>query len=280
MPERLAPAKINLGLHVLRKRADGYHDIETVLYRIGWADRITARPADRLAMTCSDSALPTDEGNLCMQAARRLQQAFGVDRGAMLYLDKRVPYGAGLGSGSSDAVATLILLAELWKLDTSPAELHRIAARIGSDVPFFLHGGPALATGRGDVLTPLRDATDAPYRLPFALVVAVPDVHIATPEAYSRVQPTDGDRPDLAQAVTSNDLARWRAELANDFEKPILTAYPAVRTAKEMLQEAGAGYAALSGSGAAVYGVFEQASTAQAAAEKARAAGCRVHVDP
>jgi len=279
MIERRAPAKINLGLHVLRKRSDGYHDIETVLYRIGWADRVTAAPADRLAMTCSDPALPTDENNLCMRAARRLQAAFDVGRGASLHLDKRVPYGAGLGSGSSDAAATLKVLNELWELGASVAELRDIAAMIGSDVPFFVEGGAALATGRGEVLTPLRAASGTPYWLPFALVVVVPDVHISTPAAYGMVHPDASARPDLAALVRSNDLERWRNALVNDFEAPILEAYPAVRAVKGMLREAGAEYAALSGSGAAVYGVFEHEATARTAAESARAAGHRVFAD-
>lgn len=279
MLERPAPAKINLGLHVLRKRADGYHDIETVLHRIGWADRIMAAPADALTMTCSDPALPTDEHNLCMQAAQRLREAFGVEQGAALHLDKRVPYGAGLGSGSSDAATTLRLLDALWALDAPSKVLHEMAAQMGADVPFFLGDTAALATERGDVLTPLHDASGAPYTLPFSLVVVVPDVHIATPEAYRRVEPNDTGRPDLAALVRSNDLARWRRALINDFESPIMQAYPAVRSTRDALVEAGADYAALSGSGSAVYGVFTEPSAARTAAEAARTAGWRVHVD-
>ncbi|WP_457651782.1 4-(cytidine 5'-diphospho)-2-C-methyl-D-erythritol kinase [Rhodocaloribacter sp.] len=279
--ERAAPAKINLGLHVLRKRPDGYHDLETVLLRIGWADRLTARPSDRLTLTCSDPALPTDEGNLCMRAALRLREAFGVTRGAALHLDKRVPYGAGLGGGSSDAAATLRLLVALWGLDASEARLHRLAAALGSDVPFFLGPEAAFATGRGERLLPLRDPrTGAPYRLPFPLVVVAPPVHVSTPAAYALVRPRAADRPDLRALVASNDLARWRAELVNDFEAPVFAAHPALRRVKERLVEAGAGYASLSGSGAAVFGLFEDAARAQAAAEAARREGHRVWQDP
>ncbi|PSQ88635.1 MAG: 4-(cytidine 5'-diphospho)-2-C-methyl-D-erythritol kinase, partial [Bacteroidetes bacterium QH_2_63_10] len=133
-----APAKINLGLHVLRERPDGDHDIETVLHRIDWADTITATPADTLSLTCSDPALPTDENNLCLQAAHRLAAAFDVTAGAELHLEKRVPYGAGLGSGSSDAATTLRLLMQLWDLNPSPEQLRGIGGAIGADVPFFL----------------------------------------------------------------------------------------------------------------------------------------------
>lgn len=280
MLERLAPAKINLGLHVLRRRDDGYHDIETVMYRIGWADRVTVAPADDLSMTCSDPALPTDADNLCLQAAQRLQAVVGVDQGARLHLDKRVPYGAGLGSGSSDAAVTLEVLATLWGVETTPQMLHEITAQIGSDAPFFLNGSAALATGRGDELSPLRDVSGAPYHLPFALVVVVPDVHIATPDAYSHVRPDPTGRADLAALVRSNDLAQWRTMLVNDFEAPILDAYPTVRAARRLLVEHGAGYAALSGSGSAVYGVFDDDALGRQAAQAARAAGHRVHVEP
>jgi len=280
MLEQRAPAKINLGLHVLRRRDDGYHDIETVMHRIGWADRVTATPAPTLSMTCSDPDLPTDGDNLCMQAAQRLRAAFDVEAGAQLHLDKQVPYGAGLGSGSSDAVAALQLLNALWDVDAPADALHDMAAAIGSDVPFFLNGPAALATGRGERLAPLRGQHSTPYEMPFSLVVVVPDVHIATPDAYGRVTPDTEDRPALPALIRSNDLARWRRELVNDFEVPILDAYPAVRTAKKVLVDQGAGYTSLSGSGSAVYGVFKESAVAREAARAARALGYRVHVDP
>lgn len=274
---RPALAKLNLGLHVLRRRPDGYHDIETVFVRIPWADRLTARPADTCTLTCSDAQLPTDERNLCMRAARLLAEHAGVRQGAALHLEKVVPYGAGLGGGSSDAAATLRLLADLWGLAVPAAELHALAARLGSDVPFFLGPPAAYATGRGERLAPLTDAaTGEPYRLPFALVVVVPPVHVATAEAYRRVQPRADGRPDLRAVVRSNDLDRWRAALVNDFEAPILAAYPALQAARDALRAAGAGYVSLSGSGAALYGVFEDEPRAHAAAEAARLTGHRV----
>jgi 4-diphosphocytidyl-2-C-methyl-D-erythritol kinase len=284
-----APAKINLGLHVLRKRTDGYHDVETVLHRIDWADTVTARPADALTMTCSDPALPTDADNLCLQAAEALRAAFGVSAGAELHLEKRVPYGAGLGGGSSDAAATLRLLARLWDLDASPQRLRGVAAEIGADVPFFLADAPAAyATGRGDELTVLHEAAAAgtggapdgaaPYRLPFPVVVAVPPVEVATPDAYARVTPRDDDRPRLPGVVRSNDLARWQADLANDFEAPIAATHPAVAAERDWLRDAGAAYVSLSGSGGAVYGVFEQAERAEQALDDGRDRTARVHL--
>lgn len=278
-----APAKINLGLHVLRQRPDGYHDIETVLHRIDWADTITAAPADSLSLTCSDPSLPTDEDNLCLQAAHRLAEAVDVTSGAELHLEKLVPYGAGLGSGSSDAAATLKLLTRLWNVDPSPETLREIGRKIGADVPFFLQEAPAAyATGRGDMLSTLsKDGID--YQLPFPLLVAVPPVEVPTPWAYAQVNPTETDRPDLQNVVRSNDLPNWRELLTNEFEAPVTEAEPAVEAVRTALQETDAAYVSLSGSGSAVYAAFEKLDTASAAQETLRAVDTlevRTHLMP
>lgn len=279
--ERLAPAKINLGLHVLRRRPDGFHAVETVLLRIPWHDRLEARRAagdGRVVMTCSDETLPTDGRNLCVQAARALADAAGHEVAPVaLHLDKRLPYGAGLGGGSSDAAHTLRLLNDYWQLDLDGERLYALATRLGSDVPFFLDAPTAYATGRGEQVVPLHDAaTGQPYQPPFALVVVVPPVTVSTAEAYAGVEPQDHPRADLRAVVLSGDLARWRRELVNDFEPTVLAASPVIARAKQALVDAGAGYASLSGSGSAVYGFFEDDAAAEAAAEAARAAGHRV----
>jgi len=261
------PAKVNLGLRVLRRRPDGFHDVETGLLAIGWHDELAVTSAEAFSFTCSDPELVGEE-NLCVRAARSLAAWAGIEPHGALGLVKRLPHGAGLGGGSSDAAHALRLLAAHWRLKISPAELHRLAAGLGSDVPFFLDGAPALATGRGEVLTPLVG-----YRMPFPLAVVMPDARVATAEAYGMVTPDDRPRPDLAAAIRSNDPDRWRHELTNDFEPPILARYPVITQAKAMLEGAGARYAALSGSGAAVFGVFETAAAAQAAAETAHAEG-------
>lgn len=275
---RAAPAKLNLGLHVLRRRPDGFHDIETVFLPLGWSDRLDAAPAEAVALTTTDPALPTDGRNLVVRAAGALRAWAGADHGAALHLDKRVPYGAGLGGGSSDAAAALRLLAGVWGLDVPEADLHALALGLGSDVPFFLHDGAMLASGRGERLTPLLDDRGRAYQCPFWIVVAVPPVHVPTAEAFALVTPRDGVRPDLGAAVLSNDLDRWRADLANDFQGPVEAAHPEIREARLALTEAGAGYASLSGSGSAVFGAFDGGGTAREAA-RALAETCRVWVE-
>lgn len=275
MPARLAPAKFNLGLHVLRRRADGFHDLATVFLPLGWADTVEAEPAPTLSLTTTDPALPTDDGNLVMRAAEALAVYAGAKEGARLHLDKQVPYGAGLGSGSSDAAATLRLLTDLWSLDVPAPDLARLALDLGSDVPFFLDAVAAHGTGRGEHLDPLLHADGSPYQCPFWLVVAVPPVQISTASAFAQVAPNDHARPDLAEAVVSNDLARWRAEVTNDFQASVEASAPAVRAAREALLAAGAAHAVLSGTGSSVVGVFETDRQSQDAATRL-AETCRV----
>lgn len=275
-----APAKINLGLHVLRQRSDGEHEIETVFHRLDWADTITVRPAGTLSMTCSDPALPTDERNLCLQAAKRLADAFGVTSGATLHLEKRVPYGAGLGSGSSNAATTLQLLAQLWGLEASRESLHDLARQIGADVPFFLWEDPAAyATGRGDRLASLS-SDGGTYRLPFPVVVVVPPIAVPTDWAYEQVTPNDGNRPNLRDLVRANDLDHWPTALTNDFEAPVIRARPVVASIRKRLDDEEAAYVSLSGSGGAVYGLFRTEEEAQRAQEAMQATDCRVHLMP
>lgn len=288
---KAAPAKINLGLQVLRKRPDGYRDIETVFLRIGWADEVSVQPPPRrpgaeaapfsgpLHVTPLEGATPADAllqvpsgpDNLVWRAARRLDP----DKGATVALRKTIPVGAGLGGGSSDAATALHLLNELWQLARPREELVRIAASVGADAAFFAAGhAAAFGAGRGDALTPLFEG-GAPYVFPYTLVVAAPPVQVSTAAAYALIEPNDRRRPDVRAALLSADPDRWRAELTNDFEQVILPRHPRIAAAKAVLEEAGAAYASLSGSGAAVYGAFEDETHAAEAEERLRRSGCR-----
>lgn len=270
-----ACAKLNLGLQVLRRREDGFHDLATVFHPIGWADTISALPSERLTLSCSDESLPVDDSNLVMKAARRLARAHEVRQGAALHLEKVLPMGAGIGGGSSDAAATLRVLCAMWKLGYSRIRLQAIALELGSDVPFFLHGRVAYATGRGEILRPMPD-----YVMPYTLVIAAPPVHVSTAWAFGRISPANRGRPDLEAAVRSNDLERWRRELVNDFERPVMSAKPMIKDLHQHISDCGAGYVSLTGSGSAVFGAFESRIDAAAAREAAEQLGCRTWIEP
>lgn len=264
-----ACAKINLGLRVLRKRTDGYHDIDTILLRIGWFDTVVVTPAARLTFRTDAAGIPEGEDNLCYKAACELQRRFARASGAAISLNKSVPAGAGLGGGSADAAATLLLLNDLWDLQLPRSQLGEIGAAIGSDIPFFVTGRTVeRGTGRGDRLVPLHG-----YDFPFALVVVVPERRVSTAWAYKIVTPEERRQTrELEDIVRTNDLSIWRRELRNDFEAVVVQQFPEIGKIRERLYENGAAYASMSGSGSAVYGVFEDISGAEkAVAESAGA---------
>jgi 4-diphosphocytidyl-2-C-methyl-D-erythritol kinase len=275
MLEAPAPAKLNLGLHVLGRRRDGFHDVDTVFLRIPWCDRVTVSASDELAMTCSDPALPVDERNLCVKAALLLAADAGRPPGARLHLEKEVPHGAGLGGGSSDAATTLLLLLRLWGIRRDAVDLARIALELGSDVPFFLGPPVARGQGRGEVLTPLAMP---PALGPVTLVVAVPPVVVSTGEAYGMIRPSDLRRADVASIVGSGPAAGWRSRLVNDFQEPVCDREPVIGLALKTLAAAGAEYCSLSGSGSAVFGLFGEVDRARRARRALEAMSCRTWV--
>ena len=247
-----ANCKINLGLDILRRRADGFHDLETVMFPVaGLYDEVEAVRTDTPGVAFRAEGLAVDcapEENICVKAFRLMQRRYGVD-GVALRLDKRVPFGAGLGGGSSDGTAVLLAIDELFALGLSEAELIACAAELGSDTAFFVRNTPQLCTGRGEVMEP--------YPLDLSgmtLVIVKPDEGVSTREAYAGVQPRVPEIP-LAERLR-RPVAEWQGSVTNDFERHILAARPAIRAARERLLEAGAVYASMSGSGSAVFGLF------------------------
>ena len=231
-----AYAKINWTLRVTGKRADGYHDIETLFQTISLHDTLTIERAPHAALRCDDPSIPVDSSNLVMRAL----EAIGVT--AAIDLQKRIPAGGGLGGGSSDAAA---ILAAFDRRD--PA----IALKLGSDVPFFLVGGTAYATGRGEVLTPLRSVAPVP------LLLLLPKERVSTAQAYAslrRFSPPLGI--ERFRQMIDDDLLGHAAELTNDFEAPIFAAHPNLRVLKARLQECGAAWVGMSGSGSTIVGAF------------------------
>lgn len=247
-----ANCKINLGLDILRRRADGFHDLETVMFPVaGLYDEVEAVRTDTPGVAFRAEGLAVDcapEENICMKAFRLMQRRYGVD-GVALRLDKRVPFGAGLGGGSSDGTAVLLAVNELFALRLSEAELIACAAELGSDTAFFVRNTPQLCTGRGEVMEPYPLDLNG-----MTLVIVKPDEGVSTREAYAGVRPRVPEIP-LAERLR-RPVAEWQGSVTNDFERHILAARPAIRAAKERLLVAGAVYASMSGSGSAVFGLF------------------------
>jgi 4-diphosphocytidyl-2-C-methyl-D-erythritol kinase len=256
-----AYAKINLGLHVLGKRSDGYHSIETVFRLINLYDELEMVQYDQgIHFSSNDPSLATDRTNLCIQAANLLRDLTGCHTGVEMRLTKRIPIGAGLGGGSSDAAATLRGLTKLWSLDISTEELQTISASLGSDVPFFFTGQTAYATGRGEVLERMV------LPLPYSILVATPRIHVSTAWAYSSLRLNPAlERPNLRELLSAGvrDPSVLRKELTNDFEETVFQKYPEIRKIKEKLLAGGAELALMSGSGSSAFGLFSSADIAK-----------------
>ena len=248
------PAKVNLALRVLDRRPDGYHELDTVFQAIDLWDTLEIREAGALRMTCDDPGLPTDGSNLVLRAAELLRERAGISPGAELHLRKVIPSQAGLGGGSSDAAAALLLCARFWGLDCSPGELRAMAAEIGSDVPFFLEGGTARGTGRGERIEAL------PAVRPLHLLLGCPPFGTSTVEVYQRAS-TRLTLPGVGVNLAILKAHKWPVDndfafMVNDLEPIVFEVRPALRDFRDALLRAGATAAMLSGSGSTVYGVF------------------------
>jgi 4-diphosphocytidyl-2-C-methyl-D-erythritol kinase len=234
----------------VRRRADGYHDLETLFQTISLHDVLTFRKADRLQLKCDDPSIPADDSNLVIQAAKALGSP-----PVAIELKKNIPAGGGLGGGSSNAAATLTALDQMFELRTPRGRLEQIALDLGSDVPFFLLGGTAYATGRGEVLTPLPSVAGVPLLLLF------PEERVSTADAFSRIsrysRPLGFDRYD--DFLSRPDI------LVNDFEEPIFTKHPKLRDLKKRFYGAGATWAGMSGSGSTIVGAFRSQAARDAA---------------
>jgi len=259
-----AYAKINLGLHVLGKRSDGYHNIETVFRLIDLYDELEIVQNDQGTYFSSNKPeLSNDGTNLCLRAAHLLRDLTGCHMGVEMKLTKRIPIGAGLGGGSSDAAATLKGLTKLWSLDINPEELQTISESLGSDVPFFFTGQTAHATGRGEILESFA------LPLPYSILVATPPIHVSTAWAYSSLRLAENrNRPKLRDLLsgTVRDTGALRRELTNDFEETVFRQYPEILRLKETIFSGGAEVALMSGSGSSVFGFFSSAENARTVA--------------
>jgi 4-diphosphocytidyl-2-C-methyl-D-erythritol kinase len=251
-----SPAKVNFGLRILGRRPDGYHAIQTILQMLDLHDWLTFRPNDQgtIFLTCNTPALPTDDSNLAVRAAKLLQRELHVRRGVEITLDKSIPIAAGLGGGSSNAALVLLVLNRLWKLDCPMTTLHYLAAQLGSDVPFFLNGPTAVAEGRGEVLSSISPAPQ------LMGILINPGFGVPAGWAYSQFSgqssATDLTIPTVLRALKQQDLALLADAMVNDLEPGVAAAYSVIRAMHDSLQAVGALVTFMSGSGPSVGGLF------------------------
>jgi 4-diphosphocytidyl-2-C-methyl-D-erythritol kinase len=272
-----AHAKINLDLRVLGPRPDGYHELRTVFQSIALHDVVECVPREgALAIECTTAGVPLDSSNLVWRAADALWRALRRPppvRDVVIRLQKNIPLQAGLGGGSADAAAALIGLSRLWKTPIRPSQLTDVAATLGADVPFFLSGGTALGLGRGDEVYPLADLAR------HWIVLLVPGFGVSTADAYNWY---DAER-DLSRGGSAREPQQvpgpWpsrAAQMINDLEAPIARHHPEIDQMRTALRRAGALAAAMSGSGSAVFGLFQKRADALAAVDRLSGSGWRV----
>lgn len=255
-------AKINLALFITNKLPNGYHTLETIFAPINWFDTISFSESAFIEMTCSNSDLPVDENNLCIKAAKMLKEKYNVQNGIAIHLEKNIPFGAGLGGGSSNAAATLNYLNQYWELDLAKETLSEIALKLGADVPFFLKmKSLAFAEGIGERLTDLK------HSFPFPIVTAFPEQPISTAWAYQLLnlnfpRNAPNTREALKNLIETGDI-KLLNHFENDFESIVLKNFPMVQSLKERLSKLGAIKTLMSGSGSAVFGIFENETSAK-----------------
>ncbi|MEP6951461.1 MAG: 4-(cytidine 5'-diphospho)-2-C-methyl-D-erythritol kinase [Ginsengibacter sp.] len=256
--------KINLGLNILRKRADGFHDLETVFFPAGLSDVLEILPApDNITQFTVTGISPgKPEDNLCMKAFNLLKKDYPQLPGINMHLHKAIPPGAGLGGGSADAAFTLQLLDIKFNLVVPPKKMLEYALQLGSDCPYFLVNKPCLGTGRGEVLEPVNLSLSG-----YKILLINPGIHINTGEAFKQINPTVPAKK--IKEIIQQPIETWKEELANDFEKIIFNKYPLLKKIKESFYENGAIYCAMSGSGSTLYGIFKKDSNINYPAEPA-----------
>lgn len=245
-------AKINLGLSILSKRADGFHDLETILYPVPLRDVLEITPAPATTFIPSGLPIPgANADNLVIRALHLLQKHFPQITPLAIHLYKSIPSGAGLGGGSSDAACMLKLLNKYFKLNISDERLALFASDLGSDCPFFLYSSPCFARGRGEILEPVRIDLSG-----YSILLIHPKEPVSTAWAFSVIKPGNAEFP--IKELLLKPVNQWRERLRNDFEIPVFLQYPELQKIKRQLYDAGAIYASLTGSGSGLYGIFKK----------------------
>ncbi len=246
--------KINLGLNIIKKRDDGYHDLETVFVPAPLKDVLEIIRSPELKFTSSGLVIDgKTENNLCLKAYGLLKMDFPELPSVHIHLHKNIPMGAGLGGGSGDGAFTLMLLNQKFNLRLTNQQLLKYALNLGSDCPFFILNQPCLGTGRGEILEPI------PLNLAgYKIVLVNPGIHLSTREAFSKLTPAVPAK--TIKEIVGQPIETWKNELLNDFEKPVFAVHPSIAKIKATLYSYGAVYAAMSGSGSTVFGLFKTGS--------------------
>ncbi len=258
--------KINLGLHILNKREDGFHNLETVFYPVGLKDALEIIPSSHSnnEIEFSSSGITIDgntNDNICIKAYHLLKRDFPQLPSIKMHLHKAIPIGAGLGGGSADGVFTLQLLNTKFKLNLTIAQLINYTAQLGSDCPFFILNCPCYATGRGEILEAINLNLSS-----YKIVLINPVIHVDTGWAFSQLTPTLPQKS--ITVIIKQPIETWKAYLKNDFEEVVFKKYPVIKEIKEELYLSGAVYASMSGSGSSVYGIFDKGIDLQKIAVK------------
>ena len=242
--------KINLGLNIVNKRSDDYHDIETVFFPVHLKDALEVIEKEKFEFSTSGSTIEGEtEKNLCIKAYDLLKKDLPHLPAVQIHLHKAIPIGAGLGGGSADGAFTLKLLNKKFQLKLSEKQLINYSLKLGSDCPFFILNKPCIATGRGELMEQIElDLSD------FKILIVHPGIHISTAWAFANITPLKP--PKSINQIIQQPVSTWKDELINDFENPVFAKYPEIKIIKDKLYDAGAIYASMSGSGSAVYGIF------------------------
>jgi 4-diphosphocytidyl-2-C-methyl-D-erythritol kinase len=257
-----SPAKINFGLNIINKRPDGYHNIETIFYPINLSDKITIEKSSSFIFNSNNELIKNENSNLIIKAIRKLEEFTKQEFVVNILLDKKIPVGAGMGGGSSNAASILISLNELFKLDLSYPKLSELALELGADVPFFLDPYPKFAQLKGEKLSKIN------FEIDFPVLIVWPGIHISTKWAYENVNPKNN-------SISLNDLLKEKIDdyskmkelIVNDFEEIVFRTFPEIGEIKSELYYLGATFALMTGSGSSLFGIFPNFESAERAAK-------------
>jgi 4-diphosphocytidyl-2-C-methyl-D-erythritol kinase len=246
-----APAKINFGLNVIRRRSDGYHDIQTILYPINLFDKIILSESDEFIFTSNNDSITNDPANLILKAKESLENQAGRKLVCRIELEKNIPIGAGMGGGSSDAAAVLIGLNDFFNLDIPAGNLEQIGAKLGADVSFFLNPKPSYAVSKGNELYEIN------FRINYPLLIVNPGIHISTKLAYEKIKPKNPD-VNLRELFDgkSPDFISLKGIATNDFEEIVFEKFPELGEIKSELYFLGALFALMTGTGSTIFGIY------------------------